>query len=160
MKKNSRDDEAVVKLYKETEGSLYKITKKFNNFPMRWGLSFNAFLLLDYLYTHNDHAESAEAADELTIPRQTMTALLDGFEKKGILTRSPHPEDRRRKIIRLTKEGYAKVQCLKRENLATEMATLKQMGEKDIRKLLELVLRYTKCLEQAAEAYDGPVTKF
>jgi len=160
MKKNDLNGEAVARLHEETKGSLYKITKSFNNFPMRWGLSFNAFILLDYLYAHSDHAESAEAADELTIPRQTMTALLDGFEKKGILVRFPHPKDRRRKVIRLTKEGYEKVHRLKRENLATEMAALKQMGEKDIRKLLELALQYTTCLEQAAEAYNGPVTTF
>jgi len=160
MKKNSPQDEAMIRLYEETKDSFYKLSKSINNFPTKWGLSFNALMLLDYLYVHNDHAEASEAADELGIPRQTMTALLDGLEKKGVLARFPHPNDRRRKVIRLTPEGFEKVGRLKCENLATEIAALKQMGERDIRMLFKLAMKFDACLEQASRAYNGPVTTF
>lgn len=37
----------------------------------------------------------------------TMTSLVDGLERKRLVTREPHPEDRRSLQVRLTPEGVA-----------------------------------------------------
>lgn len=46
-----------------------------------------------------------EAAQRLGVDRTTMVALIDGLEHKGLVTRSPHPADRRRNIVDLTEPG-------------------------------------------------------
>lgn len=55
-----------------------------------------------------DDAEPARIADTAFIPRQTMTAILDKLENAGLVVRTDHPSDRRRKIVCLTKPGFEK----------------------------------------------------
>ena len=53
-----------------------------------------------------DDMEPAQIADRVLIPRQTVTSILDKLETAGLVVRTDHPSDRRRKIIRLTQAGY------------------------------------------------------
>ena len=43
----------------------------------RWNLSYNAYLVLEELYHHPEGLEPAAVADQLSIPRQTMTFVLE-----------------------------------------------------------------------------------
>ncbi|MGI6390119.1 MAG: MarR family winged helix-turn-helix transcriptional regulator [Kiritimatiellia bacterium] len=121
---NEMKDETVIQLAGEMKEVFHKLARQVNLFLLKWGVPLNTYMLLDYLDCHREHAEAAEAADELTIPRQTVTALLDGLEKQGLVTRLPHPQDRRRKIIRLTRRGLDKVKRLKAEIHAVETSAL------------------------------------
>jgi DNA-binding MarR family transcriptional regulator len=46
-----------------------------------------------------------QAAQRLGIDRTTMVALLDTLERKGLVSRHPHAEDRRRNVVELTEHG-------------------------------------------------------
>ena len=46
-----------------------------------------------------------EAAVRLGVDRTTMVALIDALEGSGLVARSPHPDDRRKNVVRLTAEG-------------------------------------------------------
>lgn len=46
-------------------------------------------------------------ARALSIDRTTMVALIDALARKGIVTRRPDPDDRRRNVVELTEEGEA-----------------------------------------------------
>ncbi len=46
-----------------------------------------------------------QAAQRLGIDRTTMVALLDTLEAKGLVSRHPHEEDRRRNVVELTETG-------------------------------------------------------
>ena len=48
----------------------------------RWNLSYNAYLVLEELYHHPEGLEPAAVADQLSIPRQTMTFVLDSLERE------------------------------------------------------------------------------
>lgn len=52
-----------------------------------------------------EQAEPAVLAEQMFMPRQTMTYILDQLERQSLVQRTPHPADRRRKIIALTPEG-------------------------------------------------------
>lgn len=69
------------------------------------GLPFTVASALLCLYTNADDAEPARLADQLLLPRQTMTFVLDALERAKLAHRKPHPVDRRRKIIMLTAKG-------------------------------------------------------
>lgn len=77
----------------------------YSDFAERHGVSTNAMSLIEELAIRPDGIEPAEAADYLGIARQTMTTVLDSLEKKGVIARSPHASDRRRKLVRFTPEG-------------------------------------------------------
>ncbi len=46
-----------------------------------------------------------EAAARLGVDRTTMVALIDALEGSGLVARSPHPDDRRKNVVRLTDQG-------------------------------------------------------
>ena len=54
-----------------------------------------------------DHepASQQQAAQRLGIDRTTMVALLDTLEGKGLVSRHPHADDRRRNVVELTHAG-------------------------------------------------------
>jgi len=46
--------------------------------------------------------EPSVIADRLLITTASMTSLLDNLEKRGLINRRPHPEDRRKLLINIT----------------------------------------------------------
>lgn len=50
----------------------------------------------------------------LDVTPRSVTKLVDGLEREGLVTRQPHPEDRRALLLRLTSDGAAvcKESCL------------------------------------------------
>ncbi|GAA3985887.1 MarR family transcriptional regulator [Actinomadura viridis] len=50
-------------------------------------------------------ASQQQAAQRLGIDRTTMVALLDALEGKGLVSRHPHADDRRRNVVELTDAG-------------------------------------------------------
>ncbi|MEV0387255.1 MarR family transcriptional regulator [Nonomuraea sp. NPDC050643] len=46
-----------------------------------------------------------EAAQRLRIDRTTMVAMIDALERKDLVERRPHPDDRRKNIVELTGRG-------------------------------------------------------
>lgn len=53
----------------------------------------------------NEPMSQQQAAERLGIDRTTMVAVLDDLEAKGMVTRLPHVEDRRRNVVELTDGG-------------------------------------------------------
>jgi DNA-binding MarR family transcriptional regulator len=53
----------------------------------------------------NEPASQQQAAQRLGIDRTTMVAMLDTLERKGLVSRHPHTNDRRRNVVELTEAG-------------------------------------------------------
>ena len=115
----------------------------------RWNLSYNSYLLLEELYHHPEGLEPAATADHLSIPRQTMTFLLDSLERDGHLERLPHPADRRRKLITLTPKG----RCFGEEVVNTifkkERAAMEALSPAEQEQLLEMYERLQRGFERS-----------
>ncbi len=70
------------------------------------GLSQGRFLTLIVMNRTPNKAISPSAlAEKVGVKRATMTGLLDGLERQGLVERIAHPEDRRKLGIRLTNKG-------------------------------------------------------
>jgi len=46
-----------------------------------------------------------EIGSKLFLPKQTVSIVLSGLEKKGYIVREPNPSDRRNKIVKFTEQG-------------------------------------------------------
>ena len=64
---------------------------------------------VSYLTVHGDRGQNELAAD-LGLSSSASTALVDRLEREGIAERYPHPNDRRRTLVRLTSRGHAVVE--------------------------------------------------
>jgi DNA-binding MarR family transcriptional regulator len=54
---------------------------------------------------NDERASQREVAELLGVDRTTMVALVDELQAKGLVERRPQPEDRRKNIVTLTRNG-------------------------------------------------------
>lgn len=86
-----------------------------------------------------------QAAQRLGIDRTSMVARLDALEDKGLVSRHPHVEDRRRNVVELTASGRNVVQRATEASERAEAALLApltpQEGER-LREALQAVVAH------------------
>lgn len=112
----------------------------------KWGFPTNAGIALIYLHLHPDDLEPAAIAQNALFPRQTMTFILDSFEKKGLAVRKPHPRDRRRKIIQLSPGGKQLAAAMFKDYLDFEQKALRSFADKELHTLKTSLSRYADAL--------------
>jgi DNA-binding MarR family transcriptional regulator len=71
------------------------------------------------LIASHEPGSQQQAAQRLGIDRTSMVARLDGLEGKGLVSRHPHAQDRRRNVVELTPAGR---DIVKRAGKASERA--------------------------------------
>lgn len=67
-------------------------------------LTWTGFVVLWVLWIWGE-AETWSVAEEAGISKGTLTGISRTLESRGLVARSPHPEDRRRVLLSLTPEG-------------------------------------------------------
>ena len=70
-----------------------------------------------------------EVARRLGIDRTTMVALIDGLERKSLVERHPHPDDRRKNVVELTAAGRETLAAASRATIDAERRFLEPLGE-------------------------------
>ena len=101
--------------------------------------------------------EPSVIAERLVVTTGSMTSLLDNLEKRGLVRRLPHPDDRRKLLIDITPEARAVVDELlptlharEREVIGAALTASEQ----------RTLLRYLAKLQQAAaDAQSAPAPK-
>jgi DNA-binding MarR family transcriptional regulator len=94
----------------------------------------------------------AELADRTGVTRATITGLVDTLERAGLVTRTPHPDDRRMMSVELTPRGQELLSAILPEHfrqMAWLMAPLAEAERKTLVTLLNKVL--TRAAERAPE---------
>lgn len=72
----------------------------------RYGLSMGKFtLLMQLLQADEQGLTPSECAERAGVARATVTGLLDGLEREGLVKRQPYPADRRMLSVQLTDKG-------------------------------------------------------
>lgn len=104
------------------------ILKAFTERISRSGLSFNAATVVAHLYLHPEDSEPAKLSEETCAPRQTMTFILDTLEQQNLAARSPHPNDRRKKVVTLTAKGRKLAKAMLGDLLGFENRALQDTG--------------------------------
>ena len=71
----------------------------------RAGLSASAFQTLAILEGAGEPLAPHVIAERLLVSSASMTSLLDTLERRGLVERQPHPNDRRKILVNLTEEA-------------------------------------------------------
>ena len=109
-------------------------------------LSPARFQLLQAL-DHDQPCSMVDLAERLSVTKRNITTLVDALESEGLAARTPHPTDRRSKLVALTEKGEStfreavKVQRQHLEALVANLEPDKQelMGEA-LAQLTELMM--------------------
>ena len=56
-----------------------------------------------------------ELAEAIRYDKTRLIGLLDGLQQRGLITRDPAPEDRRARIVKLSRHGRAQVDAVQRD---------------------------------------------
>lgn len=76
-----------------------------------------------------------QAAHRLGIDRTSMVARIDALEDKGLVSRHPHAEDRRRNVVELTDAGRDTVRKAARASERAEAALLASLTAEEAEQL-------------------------
>jgi len=102
----------------------------------------------------------AELADRTGVTRATITGLVDTLERAGLVTRTPHPEDRRMMSVGLTPRGNKLLADIMPEHfrrMAWLMDPLSESERKTFVRLLTKVL--TRAAEEPAQVPAAPAKR-
>jgi len=93
------------------------------------------------LFASSGPESQQEAARRLGVDRTTMVTLIDGLESRGLVARTPDPDDRRRNLVGLTAEGRRALRRGKRASDQAECELLAELDAADAARLRELLGR-------------------
>ena len=106
------------------------------------GLSPSAFNVLMALHNTEDHMlEPCQLAQRLLISRPSVTGLLDTLQTKGLITRQPHADDRRRILVTLTEEGRSVLESCFASHYAGVNAAFADLTSDEVETLVTLLRR-------------------
>ncbi|TMR94271.1 MarR family winged helix-turn-helix transcriptional regulator [Nonomuraea basaltis] len=105
-----------------------------------YGIEGREFAVLSVLGTPEPLSQ-LEAAQRLGIDRTTMVGLLDGLERKKLVGRRPHPDDRRKNMVELTEHGRETLDGATRAVDGAEEAFLAGLPGDDARLIRDLLDR-------------------
>jgi DNA-binding MarR family transcriptional regulator len=71
-------------------------------------------------------------AEALKVTPRAVTGLVDALVKDGLVTREPHPSDRRATLVTLTPRGETLVAQLRRDHKALARALFASMSDREV----------------------------
>lgn len=90
-----------------------------------------------YELAHHEETTATHLAEELGLDPGYLSRILRGFQRDGLIEKRPSPEDRRRQLLSLTRDGqeaFARINAASRDDIE---AMLTELGEGDRGRLLE-----------------------
>ena len=109
------------------------------------GLSFNEALVCNLL--SRGCTTASELCTQTRILKSQMNAILCSLERKGVISRSVSPSDRRKVEVHFKEGGYELYMQSHRHTLSMLDRLIESLGEENIRVLVPL-------LSQAAEKFN------
>jgi DNA-binding MarR family transcriptional regulator len=104
------------------------------------GVSAAGGLALGILRDHGTMSPS-ELGERLIVTRATVTGLLDSLERRGFVTRSANPTDRRSLLVEVTPAGLAVVQELRTIVHRKERDWMTVLSDAELRTYVDLLHR-------------------
>lgn len=118
----------------------YYLVRMENLIFTKWCKKYNiayidAHLLLS-IDESNGQSEPTKLSEELLIPKQSITSMLDKLEKKGYILRTHSVNDRRKINISITESGKKIIKMARLAFDKTEQEILKQVNKEEINTML------------------------
>lgn len=113
------------------------------------GLTLGQPKVLDYLLTH-DGAIQREIAEACHIEPATITALLAGMEKKGLIVRQNQPGNRRSLFVYLTQNGKKMAMEVDRAFQCIEKQALTGFDQEEAAALADFLARVNENMKGLA----------
>jgi DNA-binding MarR family transcriptional regulator len=121
---------------------------------LRAGLSAGAFQTLAILEGAGEPLAAHVIAEQLLVSSASMTSMLDTLERRGLVERRPHPNDRRKILVHLVGEAHSIVDEMLPVIHAVITAALVDLTEPERERLIRSM---TKIWARLNEIADQPI---
>lgn len=122
-------------------------TARFASTYLRWldtnsgdGLTFHRLMLIRVLHSGGP-AIMSELASALGVSARNMTAIVDGLEREQLVTRRPHPTDRRATLVVLTPDGSSTVHASSGLGIGALGGVFDELNLSEQQQFLEMINR-------------------
>ncbi len=109
-----------------------------------YNMSYADINMLDAIYDRNKITEPTILAEELLIPKQTITSMLDKLEKKGYVKRQHNENDRRKVNVHLMPKGENLLLQVQKTIDFAENYIMENMGKEVLENML---VQYNKIID-------------
>ncbi len=113
----------------------------------RFGLSTGRYRLLADLEDSDGEKSPSQLAASLGVSRATVTGLVDGLEREGLVCRRPSAEDGRAAVVILTARGAQKLRDLAPEHFERLQAMVGALTPQERTTFLELLGRVVRGID-------------
>ncbi|MEV7782529.1 MarR family transcriptional regulator [Kitasatospora sp. NPDC088351] len=107
----------------------------------RFGLSTGRYRLLADLEDHNGEKSPSQLAASLGVSRATVTGLVDGLEREGLVARRPSTDDGRGNVVMLTTRGAQRLRDMAPEHFERMQAMVGGLSVEERTVFLGLLAR-------------------
>ncbi|MGW6425515.1 MarR family winged helix-turn-helix transcriptional regulator [Nocardia sp. NPDC055053] len=107
----------------------------------RFGLSTGRYRLLADLEDHDGEKSPSRLAADLGVSRATVTGLVDGLEREGLVARRPSAEDGRGAVVVLTARGAQRLRDMAPEHFARLQDMVGELSVEERTVFLDLLSR-------------------
>lgn len=125
----------------------------YEEWAKRKGLSMYGLFVLQEI-KENRNCTAKQICNRLFLPKQTVNAILNSFENKGLIRRVAMEQDRRNKEILFTRDGKRYADNILQEMYEAEEKALQKMGEEQMEAMAQNNRIFIKCLEETMRTGD------
>lgn len=106
----------------------------------QFGLSRGKFTLLMQLVEADEAGLlPSEFAERAGVTRATITSLLDGLEREQLVTRQPHPSDRRMLSVHMTEKGGALMNEILPDHFCRTKGSMAHLSDREKKTFIKLL---------------------
>lgn len=108
-----------------------------------------------YMLYSEGITKQKELVEKYGMPKQTVGTVISELENKGYVTLEIDKKDKRSKNVTLTKLGLDYAKTIVKPLMTCEKQVLKNMGDKNIKALIENLNLYSELLEKEMKNYNN-----
>lgn len=128
-----------------------KYSRLYNRLLTREGISLPHFALLSLLAS-DGILSMTEASEKLLITKPAVTNLADRLEKKGLLKRQPHDEDRRVYLLEIQPKGRQLVRRVQNQTFGIILESLATFNHQEKEVMIRFYGLLSKKLDRTLDA--------
>lgn len=120
-------------------------------YARKHGLTAKELFVLDIIWFSPEGCLQTDICERLSATKQTISAIIKKFLKKGYVTLTESEIDRRNKIIRFTSEGEEYVKGIIPPAANAEIDAMAEMPGEDIAELVRLTTLFSQHMKEKFE---------
>lgn len=117
-------------------------------YARNYNLTAKELFVLDIIWFAPDGCLQSEICERLSATKQTVSAIIKKFWKKGYISLTESETDRRNKIVRFTKAGIEYTEKIIPPAANAEIDAMAELSEHDIAELVRLTTLFSHCMKE------------